>query len=84
MVLGSLLEVIVLAGDLEHSLQCMVFDVMPIVLPVSIDWCDLLNHMVISSVRPRSGGVWPKFNGSVGMWFFDHFVGASQFFVSPI
>ena len=31
------LEVIVLAGDLEHSLQCMVFDVMPIVLPVSID-----------------------------------------------
>ena len=27
--LGSLLEVIVLAGDLEHSWQCMVFDVMP-------------------------------------------------------
>ena len=27
---GSPLEVIVLAGDLEYSWQCMVFDVMPI------------------------------------------------------
>ena len=45
MVLGSLLEVIVLAGDLEYSWQCMVFDMMRIALQVSIDWCDLLNHM---------------------------------------
>ena len=39
--------------------------------------------LVIALVRPCSGGVWPKFNGSVGMWFFDHFVDASQFLSLP-
>ena len=39
--------------------------------------------LVFALVRPCSGGVWPKFNGSVGMCFFDHFVDASQYFVSP-
>ena len=85
MVLGSLLEVIVLAGDLEHSWQCTVFDVMPIALQVSIDWCDLLNHMFWSlrwCVHVQAG-----FDRSsmvrLGCGFFDHFVDASQFFVSP-
>ena len=79
MVLGSLLEVIVLAGDLEHSWQCMVFDMMPIALQTSIDWCDLLNHMFWSlrwCVHVQVGC-----DGSsmvrLGCGFFDHFVDAS-------
>ena len=83
MVLGSLLQVIVLAGDLEHSWQCMVFDMMPIALQVSIDWLMRFGEshvLVIALVRPCSGGVWPKFNGSVGMWFFRSLCGCQPVF----